>query len=197
MASLAARVSDGFSRVASEIKNAIRPRLIPPGGLTNYTLIKAGNGDYQVGWAAPPLTHFCDVSGQGVTPYVTDGNTAWPRVPMNQKTADAENLFDGASNCYVVPESGLYLINATFRPPDRTDGRAFDFGFGVHTSQGDGPHFLWTYRPASNRYTAGYSRMVRLNAGDRMRMFIYVDYTIWEPTVSTAAMQIGMISKSF
>lgn len=196
MASLASRVSDGFSRVASEIKNAVSPRLLPPGGGGGMMLIKASDAPYHTGWAIPailPQTHFCDVSGQGVKPYVTDGNTAWPRVPMNQKTADAENLFDGSNNWYSVPETGLYLINASFRPPDGS-GKQYEFGFGVHTAQGDGPHFLWTFRPNASRYTASYARIARCTAGDKLRMFVYTDYTVWEQTVSTAAMQIGMLS---
>ncbi|WP_157862007.1 hypothetical protein [Methylobacterium sp. Leaf361] len=159
-------------------------------------LIRASDAANSFGWAIPailPQTHFCDVSGQGVKPYVTDGNTAWPRVPMNQKTADAENLFDGPSNWYVVPETGLYLINASFRPPDGS-GKQYEFGFGVHTAQGDGPHFLWTFRPNASRYTASYARIAKCTAGDKLRMFIYTDYQVWEQTVSTAAMQIGMIS---
>lgn len=204
MASLASRVSDGFARVAAEIKNfrtATNPRLLPPKGNTNMMLIKASNDDYNTGWAIPPtipLSHFCDVSAQNQTPYGTGNeNTAtWPRVPFNQLSTDNDKCWDGANNWYVVPEDGLYLINASFRPPDNGSGRQFEFGFGVNFKQDDGPYFLWGYRPNSLRYTAHYTRIVKLTAGQHIRMFIYQDYLVWEQIVNAAGLQIGMISKS-
>ncbi len=112
---------------------------------------------------------------------------------LNAKNVDAENLFDVTTAMYTVKEKGLYLINATFRPGDSAG--SFEFGFGVHTAQVDGPHFFWVQRPNVTRWTAGYSRIVQLNVGDQLRMFVYNFQTF--QAIANAGMQIGMISKSF
>ncbi|QEE37947.1 MULTISPECIES: hypothetical protein [unclassified Methylobacterium] len=201
MASLASRVSDGFARVASEIKNSIRPRLLPSGGGGGMMLVRASDAVNSFGWAIPPqgapLSHFCDVSAQNTTPYGTgtENNGTWPRVPMNQKSTDNDNCWDSANNWYVVPETGLYLINASFRPPDNGSGRQYEFGFGVNFEQNDGPFFLWHFRPNALRYTMHYTRIVKLTAGQHIRMFIYQDYLVWEQVVNAAGLQIGMIAR--
>jgi hypothetical protein len=50
---LVAQIQSLALRVASEIRDAIRPRLLPPGGTTGQVLQKTATTNYASGWATP------------------------------------------------------------------------------------------------------------------------------------------------
>ena len=159
-------------------------------------LIRASDAVNSFGWAIPPQgapqSHFCDVSAQDTPLMVNDPSAPFIRVVMNQKTTDNDNCWDGANNWYTVPETGLYLINGTFRAPDNAG--PFEFGFGIHFEQKDNPSFLWVVRPNNQRWTSPYTRIVKLTQGQQIRMYCY-GYP-GQYLVNAASIQIGMIARS-
>jgi hypothetical protein len=116
-------------------------------------------------------------------------------VDLNSTETDAEGLFNQTTHFVNVPLSGLYLITGSFRMTDPTG--AFEYGFGVHTDLADGPHMLWDYRPvgAGTRYSAPYSRMVHLTAGQQIRMLFYSDKNgAQNLPIARGAFQVALIT---
>ena len=71
---------------------------------------------------------------------------------------------------WTVPATGVYTIVATVRIADSSTARSV--GIGVHTSNVDFSDFIWGNQGGIQRDTRMYSRIARLNAGDRMRLYI-------------------------
>ena len=94
-------------------------------------------------------------------------------------TIDSDNSgsYNSSNGTITLPYDGLYLIQGTLRVFDDSDSGT-QFGVGVHTSNADGPWFLWhavMYTDNSlDRTTYPYSRIARFNANDALRMFVYV-----------------------
>lgn len=119
------------------------------------------------------------------------------RVYFDTIVADPSQCYEGqAKGTYLVPKDGVYQITAILRTSDYQQANA-QFGFGVHTNEEDGTHFLWdTVRstPPSNfnRTSVPYQRTASFKAGDRLRLFTYGDYPI---TISYVAMQIVFLTE--
>lgn len=86
--------------------------------------------------------------------------------------------YNSSTGIVTLPTSGVYLIQGTMRSADGSPANR-QWGVGVHTSNSDGGHFLWHMvqdtAAVQRRTTYPYTRMGRFNAGDQLRMFIYVD----------------------
>lgn len=87
-------------------------------------------------------------------------------------------LWSASDWCYVVPSTGLYLLQGTYRPQDSST-TGLQFGAGLHTSNIDGVWFVWhavqNTTVTSRRTTYPVGRMTTLTAGAKVRMFAYVD----------------------
>lgn len=110
-------------------------------------------------------------------------------------TVDPSGNFDTATQTYVVPFTGLYLCSASFRladGPTAGGGSAanLSYGVGVHTSNVDGPWFAWDFTAAGSassrrRKTTLYQRYSSFTAGDRLRLFAYVDGSATQLTAAS------------
>jgi hypothetical protein len=95
-----------------------------------------------------------------------------------------------------IPVTGIYQVTGSLR---WADGQAagVQFGLGVHTSNTDGPWFLWsaienTTTTLSRRTSTPYIRTASFTAGQQIRMFSYVDGPAMPITI--ASMQVLLIA---
>jgi hypothetical protein len=99
-----------------------------------------------------------------------------------------------ATGIFTVPTTGFYEITGTIRFQDKQIAKT-QFGVGIHTSNTDGPWFMWSAIQGttsnSNRTTYPYLRLAKFNAGDQVRMFSYVDTGVMP--INIAAMQIRFL----
>ena len=114
-------------------------------------------------------------------------------------TTDPTNSHDSSTGTIMIPSNGLYQITGTIRTRDFSE-KDTQFGVGVHTSNIDGPWFLWhtvqeigkKNNTKYNRTSYPYIRLARFNAGEQLRMFIYVDGDPLE--MQTSGFQVLKIS---
>jgi len=52
------------TRIANELRDAVKPRLLPPGGNSNQILTKTTEGDYAVGWTDPASGDYNDLTNK-------------------------------------------------------------------------------------------------------------------------------------
>lgn len=109
-------------------------------------------------------------------------------VNLPSVTTGAAN-WDAATSQYVVPSTGRYLIVAKLRIMDgQVPAGGLNIGVGAHTTNADGAHVVWSKVPADGgqRHTLDYQRQVPLTAGNRLRLFAYVDSNtaIWFATAN-------------
>ena len=90
---------------------------------------------------------------------------------------------------WTVPATGVYTIVATARIADSSEARSV--GIGVHTANVDFPDFIWGNQGGIERDTRMYSRVARLNAGDRMRLYLRSEKPY---TLNAASLSIARIS---
>lgn len=94
--------------------------------------------------------------------------------------SDTSSSYNATTGTITLANDGLYLIQGTLRVKDKSPV-GVQFGVGVHTSNVDGPWFLWhavqNTTNGRDRTTYPYSRLARFNANDQLRMFVYVDDT--------------------
>ena len=136
-------------------------------------------------------TFFVDVSGRDNRTF-SSAFTTYVHPTVNYDPTSAYNTITGV---ITIPSDGLYQITGTMRVAD-TSPSGTQYGVGVHTSNSDGPWFLWhavlyTTNP-NDRTTYPYSRVGRFNTGDQLRMFVYVDRGPLR--MSTGAFQVLKIS---
>ncbi|MCJ2011218.1 DUF2793 domain-containing protein [Methylobacterium sp. J-076] len=116
------------------------------------------------------------------------------RLVLQDVKSDVGGNWDSTNSWYTCPRSGLYQIAANARI-ENSLADITQYGLGVHTSEEDGPWFLWHFSSTGKaaRSTYPYSRLTYQNAGDRLRMFSFTD-----PTTSliSAALQICLISEA-
>lgn len=112
---------------------------------------------------------------------------------LNQQTINANNFttitfteintdpgsnFNLTTGFYKVPSDGLYQITATLRTRDNSNA-GIQYGMGVHTSNNDGPWFLWhavqTTINAGRRTTYPYIRTDFFTANQNLRLYTFSD----------------------
>lgn len=85
--------------------------------------------------------------------------------------------YNTSTGFITIPSNGIYQITATLRVTDGSPVRR-QFGFGVHTSNSDGPWFLWNMVQdvtTTSRTSFPLMRVARFNTNDQLRMFIFSD----------------------
>jgi|TARA_R110000751_G_scaffold290156_5_gene396651 hypothetical protein len=117
---------------------------------------------------------FVDVSGRDNRTF-SNAFTTYLHPSVNYDPTGAYNTSTGV---ITIPSDGIYQITGTMRVADRSSS-GVQYGVGVHTSNIDGSWFLWhavlyTSNP-NDRTTYPYIRVGHFNAGDQLRMFVYVD----------------------
>lgn len=104
-----------------------------------------------------------DVSG-------STGGTSFSTVPFQQISTNFGG-FELDNGVVTIPETGIYLINASVRIADFS--KPTEFGIGVHTNNTDGYWFTWHTSVEARRHQYTYSRIVNLNKGDKIRLYVY------------------------
>ena len=145
----------------------------------------------------PSKAFFVSVSGglptyQFNTPLFQPETYIFPSVD-----SDVASSYDSTTGHVTIPFDGLYLITGRMRSKDYTPAGT-EWGVGVHTSNVDGPHFLWhavnTTSTSFRRTTYPYIRVARFNAQDELRMFVYIAPQTPAKYFSAAGMQILRLS---
>lgn len=109
---------------------------------------------------------FADIKG-------VSGNTtanSFTTVPFNTFVTN-QGGFELSEGILTIPKSGTYFIKGSVRLAD--DGNANAFGIGVHTSNEDGSWFSWQSSSDVKRKQYEYTRIVHLNKGEKLRMYVY------------------------
>lgn len=200
-----------------------RGQLLPSVGLAQDTATDGQSwrwsnaaGEYVPFNGIPSQTdsHFADVnipwSADPIPAYYPIPNQTWWTVPLNTVVTDPEGLFDLTTHEYVVPESGTYMqigkvrLTSTRDEPDPVPLNV-QWAIGIHTVNADGPWVTWDQTPPSapttgnmnaRAMTANY-RTVFLNAGDRVRLFVFFDSTLSnQAAVMDAALNIWMVARA-
>ena len=92
----------------------------------------------------------------------------------------SDGNFDLATNIYTVPVSAVYSSVVRVRLQDNL-ASTFTFGAGVHTSNSDGPWFLWAVYPdisvgtGTDRGSVQAARIAHFQAGDQLRAYAIAD----------------------
>jgi len=92
--SVVSSVSAMATRIANEIRDGIRPRLIPSGGTSNQVLKKNTSTNYDVAWTTPFDGAYSSLSGK---PTLFDGAYASLSGKPTLGTAAARNISVGTS----------------------------------------------------------------------------------------------------
>lgn len=132
---------------------------------------------------------FLDVSGASTGQTISN---AFTTISMPTVNADPGGNYDPATFIYTVPRDGLYMIVTKIRFADAiTSG--LSYGQGAHTSNVDGPWFAWT---VTNGIREGLinTRIMRLQAGDPVRAYAYMDNATARE-VRLASMNIIFLSR--
>ena len=110
--------------------------------------------------------------------FFTNSFTTYKFPNVDSDTHGSYSTSGTTEGVVTIPYDGLYAIQGTMRTKDNSPADT-QFGVGVHTSNADFSHFLWTTTNNNangpNRTTYPYSRTVRLSANDEVRMFLFVD----------------------
>lgn len=151
----------------------------PSAGWSVYNL--SNNAVYRftgTSWSIPvmaiPAQPFLEVSAPGTWSF---DNTAWTKIPLEDIQVDTSNGWDASSNTdYVIPQNGMYLLQATVRPsrsganslPDNTD-----FAIGIGTVPQDGDDVSWAISPgvSGKLFTLDVNITRRFEAGMRVSLF--------------------------
>ena len=137
-------------------------------------------------------TSFSDVyigTNDGTATVQSVPATTFTLINLTTVASDPGANFSTTTKFYTVPSTGLYMIFAKIRILDSSTA-GNNIGFGVHTSNIDGPWFQWQINPAAtanSRQTFNYQRLAYFNAGDQLRMFTYGQTAY---VISVASMQI-------
>lgn len=134
-------------------------------------------------------------SGTGNNAVDEQSVTAFTKMRMKFLSGVAAN-FDDATDEYIVPSSGTYLIVANVRLADAfvTDGRGF--GLGVHTAPLDGPFFKWNHAAATTevkRLTFDYTRLINVVAGDRLQLYCFANVATTITNRSASFLKVASI----
>ncbi|HEX8323434.1 MAG TPA: hypothetical protein VF595_05920 [Tepidisphaeraceae bacterium] len=89
------------------------------------------------------------------------------------KVTDLGSNFSNTTHFYTVPVTGVYEITTKLRVNDGYPS-GISYGQGVHSSNIDGPWFLWA-STNGNREGSINVRKAVFNAGDQIRMYAYID----------------------
>lgn len=129
-------------------------------------------------WVIPPMVFtaqpFLEVSNPGTW---TFDNTAWTKVPLQTINSDTANGWDASNNTdFVIPQAGLYLVQAVVRPARTLAGAIPDntpFAAGIGITPQDGDDVTWTVSPsvASAQFSLSVESLRRYAVGDRVCLF--------------------------
>jgi len=94
-------------------------------------------------------------------------------VMVNSVQIDNFNTFDTSTGEWVVPETGTYEVNGKLRLEDGARG-SLSYGIGLDVANVDNSGFFWS-QGTNNRQGIFNSRIIMLTAGQRLRLYAYVD----------------------
>lgn len=124
---------------------------------------------------------------------------AFTRLPL-VKVTDPLDLWDDANHWYTVPNDGTYQVVARWRPVDNTNIGA-SAGIGVDVAEQDSPTFEWYVITAgalgshTTRTTLTSVQIEQFSAGDRIRLFAYVDVAAAVTGLDGADFQIYQLAQ--
>lgn len=108
---------------------------------------------------------------------------------------DPGSNFNSSTHIYTVPVNGIYQIVSKLRIADGAANR-ISYGQGVHTSNVDGPWFLWGWTTdvaagQQNRNGLMNIRIAPFNAGDALRLYAWGGSVL---DVTAAELSIMLVS---
>ena len=139
------------------------------------------NGELKIG---VDKSFFMKVSGNTSSTYGKAFTTfIFPNIDENMTDTNGNSYYNTSTGELTLPYSGVYFCSGTMRSKDAIQSGAApagtQWGVGIHTSNQDGSHFLWTnVNPTNNAYdrsTYAYSKVIRYNANDKVRTILYID----------------------
>lgn len=129
-------------------------------------------------------------TGSGGNVNATIAANGFNTVPLPSVTTNqGGGIWNSTNNTYQVPFNGTYLIKSSIRLRDNSLSR--NVYQAVHTNNTDIPDGLWQTN-TGNRWTMLYTRIVRLNQGDLLRLYTYSDGRTVE--LSDASLNIVLIN---
>ena len=143
----------------------------------------------------PSKAFFVSVYGEDTSTF-TNSFTTYKFPFVEPGSSDG---YDTSTGFVTIPYDGLYTIQGSMRTsggstPDR------NWGVGVHSSNVDGSHFLWTTTQTNavstqhSRTTYPYTRTARFSKDDEVRMYLYVDNGSTGLTMKMGGMTIYRLS---
>lgn len=164
--------SDGDTSSTNEIQTASTVDITDTAN--NFTSTNVEGALSELATSVSTASFFVDVSGRDTRSF-TNSFTTYLHPDVN---SDPTNAYNRTTGVITIPSDGLYQITGTMRTADRSPV-GVQYGVGVHTSNIDGFWFLWhavqNTTNNNDRTTYPYIRVGRFNAGDQLRMFVYVD----------------------
>jgi len=112
------------------------------------------------------------VSRSSGTGFQTVGQT-FTIIQVNSVMLDNKSRWDAPNFSWVVPETGTYEVNGKIRLADG-DYSGLSYGLGMDIINQDNAGFFWG-QGARSRQGLFNSRIINLAAGDRLRLYAYVD----------------------
>jgi hypothetical protein len=181
--------TDGDTSSTNEIQTASTVNITDTAN--NFTSTNVEGALSELATSVNTAPFFVDVSGSDTRSFA-NAFTTYLHPDVN---SDPTNAYNTSTGVITIPSDGLYQITGTMRVADASRSGT-QYGVGVHTSNSDGPWFLWhavlyTTNP-NDRTTYPYSRVGRFNTGDQLRMFVFVDRGPLR--MSTGAFQVLKIS---
>lgn len=122
--------------------------------------------------------------------------TTFTKIICQTAVDDPGSNYNSGTGIYTCPVTGLYQIVSNLRLEDSAPEG--NYGQGVHTSEADGPWFLWNdTNTLSNSRRNGLQniRTARFNAGDQLRMYYYWDPDTGSTTITAAALTITLLGQ--
>jgi hypothetical protein len=164
--------TDGDTSSTNEIQTASTVNITD--ATNNFTSTNVEGALSELATSVNTAQFFVDVSGRDTRPFA-NAFTTYLHPDVN---SDPTNAYNRTTGVITIPSDGLYQITGTMRVADRSPV-GVQYGVGVHTSNIDGFWFLWhavqNTTNVNDRTTYPYIRVGRFNAGDQLRMFVYVD----------------------
>lgn len=129
-------------------------------------------------------------NGSGGAVNATIPANGFNTIPLPSVTTDVGGgIWNPTNNTYQVPVSGTYLIKSSLRIRDNSTSR--NVFQAVNTVNADIPDGIWQTN-TGRRWTMLYTRIVNLNQGDLLRLYMFSDGLVAE--LSDASLNIVLIN---
>ena len=154
---------------------------VPDGGTTGQVLAKQSNTNGSTNWVnqSPNVSSWPVMvaelgNGDGTQTSQSIPGTTFQTINV-VATTDTHGAWNSTNKWWTVPagQSGVYEVAGKARLVDGFQA-GVSIGLGMHSSSTDHPAFFWD-NTKNNRQGIQNVRVSQFNAGDNIRLFIYID----------------------